>query len=228
MSEKQTERQQRRAGADEEAAKKILPWLKKGVELQGQSWDLVEKIATHLTGDRIESANKSDPEAARYSTAAYMSVCDAISTLADDVCNGKRKEPITLEDARRIVNARSPIEAKQFEKWLESKEKEEEQPQHGPGPLTGKRFRTKLADNEDDDDYGEVSHPIGSTFIVGDYHLENGGQYDVAWEYAVQVSTGKSVPSEGMSTYWTTEEIATQADELAPAAVLRDQQERKG
>ena len=35
------------------------------------------------------------------------------------------------------------------------------------GPLTGKRFRSKVDDAEEDDDLGEVTHPSGSEFTVG-------------------------------------------------------------
>src|SRR5262245_4747511 len=31
-------------------------------------------------------------------------------------------------------------------------------------PLVGKRFRSLIVDREEDEEYGEVTHPVGSTF----------------------------------------------------------------
>jgi len=98
--------------------------------------------------------------------------------------------------------------------------------------MTGKRFRTLIEDREEDDDYGEVIHPIGSTFVVGEpLHVEKcdpadhgekghccGQMYAVLWEQAVCVATGEACTPElcvGMWTIWSTDEIGKFAEEVA-------------
>lgn len=76
----------------------------------------------------------------------------------------------------------------------------------------GKRFRTKIRDSEEDEEYGEVTHPIGSTFVV-ECRLEGGNDpsYMVAWEQAVD-SKGNAVPAEGMWTCWSETELEHDAE----------------
>ena len=96
--------------------------------------------------------------------------------------------------------------------------------------LTNRRFRTLIRDCEEDDDYGEVDHPIGSTFVVGEpLHIEKchpdpghgvkghvcGQMFAVLWEQAVTKS-GEAVPPEGckgMWTIWSADEIGQNAVE---------------
>lgn len=97
--------------------------------------------------------------------------------------------------------------------------------------MTGKRFRTLVADMEEDDDYGEVTHPIGSTFVVGrPLHLEEcdaatydeaghvcGQMYAILWEQAVCNATGEACTPElcrGMWTIWSVDEITRDAVEV--------------
>jgi hypothetical protein len=79
--------------------------------------------------------------------------------------------------------------------------------------LIGKRFRTLVVDGECDDDFGEVTHPIGSTFVVVGEANVSSGYYIVAWEQAIDAN-GKSVPAYGMWTLWTEDEILTQSEEV--------------
>ena len=83
--------------------------------------------------------------------------------------------------------------------------------------LTGKRYRSLIADSENDEEYGEVTHPIGTTFTVGEpLHLEGGVQtYAVLWDAAIVTATGAPVPPEGckgMWTIWLADELANQAE----------------
>jgi hypothetical protein len=94
----------------------------------------------------------------------------------------------------------------------------------GNGPLSGKHYRTLFQDMEEDDAYGEVLHPIGSTFTVGKL-LSGYGEphYAILWEQAVVAATGEVVPPkacEGMWTCWTPEEIAKQAEEILEANLI--------
>jgi hypothetical protein len=96
----------------------------------------------------------------------------------------------------------------------------------GNGPLSGKHYRTRFQDMEEDDAYGEVLHPIGSTFTVGKL-LSGYGEphYAILWEQAIVAATGEVVPPkacEGMWTCWTPEEIAKQADEILGAELATE------
>lgn len=82
-----------------------------------------------------------------------------------------------------------------------------------PHPLIGKRFRTLVPDMEEDDDYGEVTHPIGSEFTVHQFNHHDktyGDHFDVLWHHAVNAD-GQEVDPRGMWTVWSEKEIAEQA-----------------
>lgn len=78
----------------------------------------------------------------------------------------------------------------------------------------GKRFVTLVPDMEEDDEHGEVKHPVGSTFIVMNQVNEGSvpAEFNVAWDYAEK--DGVSVPADGMWTIWTADELATEAVEV--------------
>lgn len=78
----------------------------------------------------------------------------------------------------------------------------------------GKRFRTKIRDGEEDEEYGEVTHPIGSTFVVTQ-QLSHGKdpEFMVAWEQAVNAE-GDDVPAKGMWTCWSESELINDAEEI--------------
>jgi hypothetical protein len=101
--------------------------------------------------------------------------------------------------------------------------------------LIGKRFRTLIPDYEEDEEYGEVTHPIGSEFIVvANLDYQWGEPGDKGYGYAHSVSwqgtalpgswqggkkklfvvTGTPVPAEGMWCIWTDVEIARDAVEV--------------
>jgi hypothetical protein len=97
----------------------------------------------------------------------------------------------------------------------------------------GTRYRTRIQDREEDEEYGEVTHPIGSTFLIGEpLHTERcdargngahgseghvcGQMYAVLWEQAVDAS-GQPVPADGcvgMWTIWSADEIARDAERV--------------
>jgi hypothetical protein len=97
--------------------------------------------------------------------------------------------------------------------------------------ITGTRHRSLIEDCEEDDDYGEVVHPVGSTFVVGEaLHVESceqpiphgekghvcGQMYAVLWEQALDAN-GNQCPAagcKGMWTVWSADEIRTEAEEV--------------
>lgn len=81
----------------------------------------------------------------------------------------------------------------------------------------GQRYRALTRDKEEDEEYGECVHPVGSIFTIKERsHIDTDGDmfWIVAWEGTAVDSQGRDVPAAGMWTIWSSSEITAEAERL--------------